>query len=54
MNIDGATGVIFAELGFPPPLCRGLFVLSGQSAPWLTPSKKCNQAYATRGPSRGT
>ena len=28
MNIDGATGVIFAELGFAPPLCRGLFVLS--------------------------
>lgn len=28
MNIDGATGVIFAELGFPPVLCRGLFVLS--------------------------
>ena len=28
MNIDGATGVVFAELGFPPPLCRGLFVLS--------------------------
>src|SRR5262244_3497360 len=28
MNIDGATGVIFAELGFPPPLSRGLFVLS--------------------------
>lgn len=28
MNIDGATGVIYAELGFPPPLCRGLFVLS--------------------------
>jgi len=28
MNIDGATGVIFTELGFPPPLCRGLFVLS--------------------------
>ncbi|MET0502755.1 MAG: citryl-CoA lyase [Candidatus Binatia bacterium] len=28
MNIDGATGVIFAELGFPPPLCRGLFALS--------------------------
>lgn len=28
MNIDGATGVIFAELGFSPPLCRGLFVLS--------------------------
>jgi citrate synthase len=28
MNIDGATGMVFAELGFPPPLCRGLFVLS--------------------------
>src|SRR5438094_848287 len=28
MNIDGATGVVYAELGFPPPLCRGLFVLS--------------------------
>lgn len=28
MNIDGATGVIFAELGFEPALCRGLFVLS--------------------------
>ena len=28
MNIDGATAVIFAELGFAPLLCRGLFVLS--------------------------
>jgi citrate synthase len=28
MNIDGATGVVFAELGFAPALCRGLFVLS--------------------------
>ena len=28
MNIDGATAVIYAELGFPPPLGRGLFVLS--------------------------
>jgi citrate synthase len=28
MNIDGATAVIFAELGFAAPLCRGLFVLS--------------------------
>jgi citrate synthase len=28
MNIDGATAVVFAELGFPPVLCRGLFVLS--------------------------
>ncbi|MFI7701531.1 citryl-CoA lyase [Nonomuraea sp. NPDC049480] len=28
MNIDGATAVVYAELGFPPPLARGLFVLS--------------------------
>jgi citrate synthase len=28
MNIDGATAVIFCELGFPPPLARGLFCLS--------------------------
>ncbi|MGH3875515.1 MAG: citryl-CoA lyase [Actinophytocola sp.] len=28
MNIDGATAVIYAELGFPSPLARGLFVLS--------------------------
>jgi citrate synthase len=28
MNIDGATGVVYAELGFDPALCRGLFVLS--------------------------
>jgi len=28
MNIDGATAVIYAELGFEPPLARGLFLLS--------------------------
>ena len=28
MNIDGATAVVYTELGFPPPLVRGLFVLS--------------------------
>jgi citrate synthase len=28
MNIDGITAAIFLELGFPPPLGRGLFVLS--------------------------
>ena len=28
MNIDGATAVVFGELGCPPPLARGLFVLS--------------------------
>jgi citrate synthase len=28
MNIDGATAVIYCELGFPPELGRGLFILS--------------------------
>ena len=28
MNIVGATAVIYAELGFPAPLARGLFCLS--------------------------
>ncbi len=28
MNVDGATAVIYAELGFAPPLARGLFCLS--------------------------
>ena len=28
MNIDGATAVIFAELGFDAPLARGIFCLS--------------------------
>ena len=28
INIDGCTAVVFGELGFAPPLARGLFVLS--------------------------
>jgi citrate synthase len=28
MNIDGVTAIVFCELGFPPPLGRGLFILS--------------------------
>lgn len=28
INIDGATAVIYGELGFPPPLARGIFCLS--------------------------
>jgi len=28
MNIDGATAVLYAELGFAPALARGLFILS--------------------------
>lgn len=28
MNIDCLTAIVYSELGFPPPLARGLFVLS--------------------------
>jgi citrate synthase len=28
MNVDGATAAVFLELGFAPPLGRGLFILS--------------------------
>jgi citrate synthase len=28
LNIDGATAVVYAELGFEAPLARGLFCLS--------------------------
>lgn len=28
MNIDGVTALVFSELGFPPALGRGLFILS--------------------------
>lgn len=28
MNVDGATAIIYGELGFPPELSRGLFCLS--------------------------
>jgi citrate synthase len=28
MNIDGATAVVYSELGFAPQLGRGLFILS--------------------------
>ncbi|MQA95382.1 MAG: citryl-CoA lyase [Streptosporangiales bacterium] len=28
MNVDGATAIVYASLGFPPELGRGLFVLS--------------------------
>jgi citrate synthase len=28
INVDGCTAVVYGELGFAPPLARGLFVLS--------------------------
>lgn len=50
MNIDGATGVIFAELGFPPPLCRGLFVLSRSVGCLAHAWEESQSDYRNKGP----
>jgi citrate synthase len=50
MNIDGATGVIFAELGFPPPLCRGLFVLSRSVGVLAHAWEESQSNYRNKGP----
>jgi citrate synthase len=50
MNIDGATGVIFAELGFPPLLCRGLFVLSRSVGALAHAFEESQSDYRNKGP----
>jgi citrate synthase len=50
MNIDGATGVIFAELGFAPPLCRGLFVLSRSVGALAHAWEESQSDYRNKGP----
>lgn len=50
MNIDGATAVIFAELGFPPPLCRGLFVLSRSVGVLAHSWEESQSDYRNKGP----
>ncbi|MBN8941272.1 MAG: citryl-CoA lyase [Rhizobiales bacterium] len=50
MNIDGATAVIFAELGFPPPLCRGLFVLSRSVGVLAHAWEESQSDYRNKGP----
>ena len=65
MNIDGVTAVIFCELGFPPPLGRGLFILSRsvgilahaweqmqRNAPDQGTDAKGNSIYLQRSPER--
>jgi citrate synthase len=50
MNIDGATAVIFCELGFSPPLSRGLFCLS-RSVGVLAPGwEQMQQGGRNKGP----
>ena len=40
MNIDGATAVIYAELGFAPPLRAGCFACRARLAFWRTLGNK--------------
>lgn len=50
MNIDGATAVVYAELGFPPPLCRGLFVLSRSVGALAHAWEQMQQGGRNKGP----
>ncbi len=50
MNIDGATGVVFAELGFPPTLGRGLFVLSRSVGVLAHAWEEIGQGSRNKGP----
>ncbi len=50
MNIDGATAVIFCELGFPSPLSRGLFCLSRSVGILAHAWEQMNQGGRNKGP----
>ncbi|MGJ6967058.1 citryl-CoA lyase [Streptosporangium sp. G11] len=50
MNIDGATAVIYAELGFPAPLARGLFVLSRSVGILAHAWEEAGQGRRNKGP----
>ncbi len=50
MNIDGATAVIFAELGFEPPLARGLFCLSRSVGALAHAWEQTQQGGRNKGP----
>lgn len=50
MNIDGATAVIFAELGFAGPLARGLFCLSRSVGAMAHAWEQIEQGGRNKGP----
>jgi citrate synthase len=50
MNIDGATAVIYAELGFPAPLARGLFCLSRSVGALAHAWEQTQQGERIKGP----
>lgn len=50
MNIDGATAIIYAELGFALTLCRGLFVLSRSVGALAHAWEQSQQGGRNKGP----
>lgn len=50
MNIDGATAVIYAELGFSPQLARGLFCLSRSVGTLAHAWEQMQQGGRNKGP----
>jgi citrate synthase len=50
MNIDGATAVVYAELGFAAPLARGLFVLSRSVGILAHAYEETQQGRRNKGP----
>lgn len=50
MNIDGATAVIYGELGFPSPLARGLFCLSRSVGAMSHAYEQMQQGGRNKGP----
>ena len=50
MNIDGATAVIFGELGFAAPLARGLFCISRSVGAMAHGWEQMNQGGRNKGP----
>lgn len=50
MNIDGATAVVFGELGFEPPLARGLFILSRSVGILAHAWEQMGESHRIKGP----
>ena len=50
MNIDGSTAAVFCELGFPPPLSRGLFCISRSVGILAHSWEQLNQGGRNKGP----
>ncbi len=50
MNVDGATAAIYVELGFAPPLARGLFCVSRSVGLLAHAWEQMNQGERNKGP----